>query len=95
MVSGITSGAILASVTMVKGKWRALVRRKGYKQQCKTFPVKAAADAWARGVERDMDLSVFETKQSGALTVSAVIQAYRKLRERTRPSVTARPLAYQ
>jgi len=44
----------VASVIQVGEKWRALVRRKGFKTQCKTFAKKAQADAWAAQVEADM-----------------------------------------
>ena len=67
----------MASVTKVDGKWRALVRRKGHKTKCKTFPAgtsKAKADAW--GVEREAELDgAGDGPVLGALTVADVIRA--------------------
>ena len=34
---------IVASILHIKGKWRALIRRKGRPPICKTHPTKAAA----------------------------------------------------
>lgn len=36
-------------------QWRAKVRRKGYPVVSETFTSKSAAEAWARGIESDMD----------------------------------------
>lgn len=74
----------MASVTKVNGKWRALCRRKGFQSQCKTFAVKAVADAWARGVEAEWDQGVV-TSPASRLTVREVIGAYRTMREKSRP----------
>jgi integrase len=74
----------VASIIQVAGKWRALIRRKGFKSQCKTFPTKAQAQAWARQVEAGMD-SGQASATLGDLTISDVIKAYRKLRDQARP----------
>lgn len=74
----------MASVTKVGDNWRALVRRKGHKTQCKTFPVKAQADAWARQREADIDRGILMA-EPGKLTMASVIAAYRELRDASRP----------
>lgn len=74
----------MASIIQVNGKWRALVRRKGHKQQCKTFTSKAAAEAWARRIEAEIDRGD-QPGVAAAVTVSELILAYRDLRERGRP----------
>lgn len=74
----------MASILKVGDKWRALIRRKGHAAQCKTFGTKAAAEAWARKIEGAIDDGVVAVSLS-ELTVSQVIQAYRELREATRP----------
>jgi integrase len=74
----------VASVTQVNGKWRALIRRKGFKSQCKTFRTKAQADTWARQREAELDTGTVTTS-FGGLTVGQVIQAYRELRDHSRP----------
>lgn len=74
----------MASIIQVAGKWRALIRRKGFKSQCKTFPTKAQAQAWARQVEAGMD-SGSASATLGDLTIEDVIKAYRKMRDQARP----------
>lgn len=69
---------------MPNGKWRTLCRRVGYKTQCKTFKVKAQADAWGRSVESEWDRGVAGVA-AVSHTVSEVIQAYRDLRDKARP----------
>ncbi len=73
----------MASILQVNGKWRALVRRKGHKSQCKTFTTKARADAWARKIEDGLDAG--GAAALGDLTVGQVVKAYRKLRDESRP----------
>ena len=74
----------MASITQVNGKWRALIRRKGHKPQCKTFTAKAAAEAWARKIEAEIDRGDSPTV-AASVTVAELIQAYRDLREKGRP----------
>ena len=77
-------GATVGSVISLNGKWRAQVRRKGHRAQCRTFTTKAQADAWVRQTEADIDRGVI-TVQGARVTVSELITEYRKLRERARP----------
>ena len=74
----------MASIINRDGRWRALVRRRGFKSQCKTFPTKAQAQAWARQVESDMDAGNVSATL-GALTIADVLKAYRNLRDKARP----------
>jgi integrase len=37
----------VASILKIGSRWRALVRRKGYKPQCRTFDTRREAEAWA------------------------------------------------
>jgi integrase len=75
----------MASLVQRDGRWRALVRRKGYTPQCRTFATKAEATAWARRVEAQMDTGEPEVRQGDDLTVADLVQAYRKLRDKARP----------
>lgn len=78
----------MASVIKVGDKWRAQVRRKGHAPLCRTFRVKAQAEAWARQVEADIDRGRAPTPQAvlgRALLLRDVLDAYRDLRERSRP----------
>lgn len=74
----------MASITKVGGSWRALIRRKGHKPLCKTFKVKAQAEAWARQREAEIDRGEI-VAEPGALLLKEVIQAYRELRDKSRP----------
>ncbi len=50
----------MASITQrPSGKWQAKVRRQGQPVISNSFQTKAAAEAWARSVEREMDTSSF------------------------------------
>ncbi len=73
----------MASVTQVNGKWRALIRRKGHKSQCKTFRTKAQADIWAR--QREEEIAKGSGSAYGDLTLGEVLKAYRRLRDESRP----------
>lgn len=78
----------MASITQINGKWRALVRRKGHPSYCQTFSVKAQAQAWARGIEADIDRGqplAPKTVMGRVVLVSDMIDAYRKLRASSRP----------
>lgn len=74
----------MASILKIGEKWRALIRRKGHRAQCKTFRTKAAAEAWAREVEGRIDTGQVQLVASDML-MRQLIQAYRELRERVRP----------
>jgi len=40
-------------------QWQAIIRRKGYPVETKTFEIKADAETWARSIEHQMDRGVF------------------------------------
>lgn len=73
----------MASIIQINGRWRALIRRAGRKSICKTHTTKAAAVAWARGIEAQLDLGA-EVAEA-AVTVGDLILTYRKLRDGSRP----------
>lgn len=78
----------MASIIQIGGKWRALIRRKGHPSYCQTFPNKAQAQAWARGIEADIDRGhalAPATVMGRVVLVSDLIATYRKLREKSRP----------
>ena len=78
----------MASIIQVGGKWRALIRRKGHPSYCQTFTNKAQAQAWARGIEADIDRGQTlapKTVLGRVVLVSDLIDTYRKLREKSRP----------
>jgi len=45
-------------------QYQALVRRKGYPSQTKTFESRAEAEAWARGVEAKMHEGSFRDRRA-------------------------------
>ena len=78
----------MASITQINGKWRALVRRKGFPSYCKTFTVKAQALAWATRIEADLgsgQVPAGDVVRGASFTVGELIQNYRELMEKTRP----------
>jgi integrase len=74
----------MATFTKIGLKWRALVRRTGHKAKCKTFTTKAQAEAWARKIESDIDHGIVAVDPV-SMPMAKVIQAYRELREASRP----------
>ena len=70
----------MASIKQYRGKtWRAIVRRKGFPVESKTFALKKDAEAWAAGVEARMGTSKFDPlqlKQSRATTVQSLFDRY-------------------
>ncbi len=59
------------------GKWQAKVRRKGQPTISQSFQTKAAAEAWARSVERDMDTSSFiSPDESQKITFREIAKRY-------------------
>ena len=53
------------------GRWQAKVRRDGWPDQSKTFRTKADAEAWARTVEREMDVDAFINRDDAEKTTFA------------------------
>lgn len=72
----------MGSIINRAGRWRAQVRRKGHKPECRTFDTEAEAKRWVK--QREDDLKGAE-KKAGGVTVSGLITAYRRLRDKARP----------
>ena len=68
----------MASVTKTpSGTWKALVRKRGYVAEIKTFRIKRDADDWARGVEDEMVRGMYIRRSNAErLTVSAALDRY-------------------
>jgi integrase len=70
----------MASIKQYRGKtWRAIVKRKGYPPQSKTFELKRDAEAWAASIEAKMGVSKFDhlqLKQAKVMTVRDVFQRH-------------------
>ena len=61
------------------GWWQAKVRRKGYPVQSKTCERKADAEAWARGIENEMDRGVFVSRaEAESTTLHEALDRYQR-----------------
>jgi len=63
-------------------QWQVQVRKKGYPLQSKTFKSKAAADAWVRTIEHEMDQGLFFCRNAAEKTT------LRELLERYQSEIT-------
>jgi len=78
----------MSSIINVNGRWRAQVRRKGFRPFTQTFATKAQADAWARRIEAMIDDGRSpdgRTVLGRRYLVADAIDDYRDLRDSVRP----------
>lgn len=72
----------MASIKQYRGKtWRAIIRRKGFPVQSKTFESKKDAEAWAASIESRMGVHQFDglqLKAAKTMTVRDVFERYKK-----------------
>ena len=47
----------MASVRRLRGRWQAMVRRRGVAPRCKSFDKRSDATRWARELEAEADRS--------------------------------------
>lgn len=60
-------------------QWQAIVKRKGYPLQSKTWNTRKEAEAWARGIESEMDRGAFVSRgEVERTTVGDLIERYRE-----------------
>jgi integrase len=67
-------------VQTAAGTFRVLVRRKGSKTLCKTFPTRKEAERWGRQTEAAIEAGV-QVKSATGSTVGDAITAYIQMRE--------------
>lgn len=68
----------MATIQPRGGKWRAIVRRKGFKAQTRTFPTKTSATTWAARIERELaDREARGAMEMDGSTLADVIEWYR------------------
>jgi len=61
------------------GWWQAVIRRKGQPEQSRTFERKSDADAWARGIESEMDRGVFVSRdEAERTTLKEALERYER-----------------
>ncbi len=75
----------MPSVSYVEGKYRALVRVKGYQHKSKRFVSERAAWKWGRDMEALMLEGRPVPQAASQKTVGQLIERYRKLRGASRP----------
>jgi integrase len=67
----------MASIIKVGKRWRAQIRRKGHETQTETFSTKVLAEAWARGIEGDIESLRAGVMPMGKLhTVGKLVEKY-------------------
>lgn len=75
----------MASITPYEGgRYRAVVRRAGYKARSKIFPTLKLAKAWARDIESDMDKVKYRDPAKDLKTT--VAELFEKFRAEVAPS---------
>ena len=58
-------------------QWQAQVRKRGHPLQTKTFETRAAAEAWARAIEVEMDQGVFVSRaEAESTTLKELLERY-------------------
>ncbi len=61
------------------GSWRAIVKRKRYGQQTRTFDTKADAEVWARNIEAQIDRGAFVSRaEAESTTLREALERYRR-----------------
>lgn len=68
----------MASIQKRGDKWRAVVRRKGYPTQMKTFTTKGLARTWSDRIEREIEEAAARGSRDEGLTIAELVDWYRK-----------------
>lgn len=69
----------MATIRPMRDKWQAIVRRKGYPSQAKTFDLKKDAEKWARQQERLIDAGQWvDRTEAEQTTLSALLDRYQR-----------------
>ena len=69
----------MATIRKLRGKWQAMVRRKGIAPRSKSFDKKTDAEKWARDLETQVDASGYvpDTKIAEQTTLGDILTRYR------------------
>lgn len=60
-------------------QWQAIVKRKGFPGQSRTWNTRKEAEAWARQIESEMDRGVFVSRvEAERATLAEIIERYRE-----------------
>jgi integrase len=69
----------MATIRKLRGRWQAMVRRKGMAPRCKSFDNKVDAERWARNLETEVDRcgSLPDTRTAESTTLREILTRYR------------------
>lgn len=69
----------MATIRKLRGRWQAMVRRKGTAPRAKSFDSKSVAQRWARTLEAEVDLcrAMPDTRAAESMTVGDLMARYR------------------
>ncbi len=70
----------MATIRLRKsGWWQAIIERKGYPMQSKTFEFKEDAQKWARDIETQIDKGIFSDRsEAERMTLHDLIERFKK-----------------
>ncbi|SKA16666.1 integrase [Consotaella salsifontis] len=70
----------MATIRRLRGRWQAMVRRKGLQPRAKSFDSKADAEKWARSLEAELDRcgNLPDTRLAEKMTVRELLERYLK-----------------
>lgn len=81
----------MASIKQYRGKtWRAIIRRKGFPVQSKTFESKKDAEAWAAAIEARMGVGQFDGLQLKAAKTMTVRDVFERFEREVAPGYKGR-----
>lgn len=66
----------MATIRKLRGKWQAMVRRKGIAPRSKSFDKKSDAEKWARDLEAQVDAAGYvpDTKIAEQTTLGDILR---------------------
>ncbi|MFC1459294.1 site-specific integrase [Microvirga arabica] len=69
----------MATIRKLRGRWQAMVRRKGMKPRAKSFDTKSEAERWARELESEVDRfgRAPDTRPAENITLGELLLRYR------------------
>jgi len=69
----------MATIRKLRGKWQAMVRRKGLAPRSKSFDKRTDAEKWARDLEAQVDVAGFiaDTRLAEQTTLGQILSRYR------------------
>src|SRR5712672_2138716 len=68
----------MATIRKLRGRWQAMVRRRGIAPRCKSFDTRVLATRWARDIESEADRSgwISDTRLAERTTLGELLARY-------------------